>query len=114
MTIFSIFKRLFIRGHLEYPIPRKSLNIHPCWIAGMFMLFKAKAFESCGGFDENFFLYCEDADICLRLKGMGYEIIGCTDAKVVHDARRYSMKKINFFFLHLKSAFYFFLKHGFF
>ena len=38
------------------------------------MLVRRHAFEAIGGFDEDFFLYCEDTDICRRLRDAGHEI----------------------------------------
>ena len=57
------------------------------WVNGACMIFRAEVFRSLNGFDERYFMYCEDVDICLRLKLMGYSI---ADAgfSVVHDAQR--------------------------
>ncbi|MBN1298602.1 MAG: glycosyltransferase family 2 protein [Actinobacteria bacterium] len=42
------------------------------WLSGAFMLFKRQIFINTGGFDTGYFMYSEDADICLRLKRAGY------------------------------------------
>lgn len=60
------------------------------WVAGMAMVFCHKAFEAVGGFDERYFLYCEDMDLCLRLQLAGYAIVLVPDTTVIHDARRAS------------------------
>lgn len=60
------------------------------WLAGMFLFASSAAFEDVGGFDARYFMYCEDFDLCarLRLKGWTFEIV--EGARVIHAARRAS------------------------
>lgn len=73
------------------------------WIAGMFMLFPAAAYRAVGGFDERFFLYCEDFDICARLRRAGYDILIEPGAAAVHDAQRDSGRSLKHLRRHLES-----------
>ena len=43
------------------------------WLSGAFMLIKKEVFEKFGGFDEDYFMYSEDTDICLRLSRSGFK-----------------------------------------
>lgn len=61
----------------------------PDWINGAFMLFRADVFRLVSGFDERYFMYCEDVDICLRLQLAGYGL-SRSDVKVTHAAHRSS------------------------
>ena len=81
----------------------------PDWIAGMFMLFPRSVFAELGGFDERYFLYYEDVDLCARLVLAGYKRLVCSDVTVVHDARRSSHGNIRYASMHLKSILRFFL-----
>ena len=48
----------------------------PCdWISGSFMLVRQAALEDVGWFDERFFLFSEETDLCWRLKRAGWEIV---------------------------------------
>lgn len=81
-----------VRPRLTYPSERylkhtKKLNNLPgdiAWVLGACMLLKRDVFNQINGFDEDYFLYGEDADICLRVRLAGYSI-GFTDAvKIMH------------------------------
>lgn len=80
----------------------------PDWIAGMFMLFPRSVFEKLHGFDERYFLYYEDVDLCARLALAGYKRLVCSDVTVVHDARRSSHGNLRYAAMHLQSIFRFF------
>jgi GT2 family glycosyltransferase len=80
------------------------------WLAGMFMLFRREAFESVGGFDEAYFLYYEDVDICQRLqRRRGSRAIYDPRAEVIHDARRASRRDPALAWQHARSALRFLL-----
>ncbi len=64
------------------------------WLAGMFLLFRSDAYRQIGGFDERYFLYIEDVDICSRLRLAGWRLRQCADATVVHDARHHSHRSV--------------------
>jgi N-acetylglucosaminyl-diphospho-decaprenol L-rhamnosyltransferase len=74
------------------------------WMAGMFLMFDKEAYGQIGGFDERFYMYFEDADICWRLKMLGYCCVLHPSVSIVHDARRASRKNLKHFLWHLKSA----------
>lgn len=83
----------------------------PDWIGGMFMLFDSNVYNDLEGFDESFFLYYEDVDICLRAWKKNFKV-GCySKVSVIHNARRSSRKKLNYLIHHLKSIFMFYYKH---
>jgi GT2 family glycosyltransferase len=60
------------------------------WVSGACMLARRDALQQVGGFDERYFLYWEDADLCRRLRGRGYEIRYAPAATAVHTVGRSS------------------------
>jgi N-acetylglucosaminyl-diphospho-decaprenol L-rhamnosyltransferase len=65
------------------------------WVSGNGMLVRAKAFEALEGFDERYFMYFEDVDICLRAWRAGGEVWFLSGAGIIHDERRASAAGIN-------------------
>jgi N-acetylglucosaminyl-diphospho-decaprenol L-rhamnosyltransferase len=82
---------------------------HPDWVGGMCMLFPNAVFARLGGFDERYFLYYEDVDLCARLRLLGYEVLVNPQAKVTHHAQRTSRRSMTYLRWHFKSMMRFFL-----
>jgi GT2 family glycosyltransferase len=53
-------------------------------VSGAAMLIKKDVFAQVRGFDENFFMYKEDDDLCLRLSQAGYQNLVVTTAAIIH------------------------------
>ena len=59
----------------------------PCdWTSGSFLLARREALDSAGLFDERFFLYSEETDLCFRIKQAGWEIVHLPFFTIVHHA----------------------------
>lgn len=81
------------------------------WVGGMFMLFRSSDFHEVNGFDEGFYLYYEDVDICARLWKANKKIYIDKKTVILHDARRDSHRKVKFLRWHIASMCRFFYKH---
>jgi N-acetylglucosaminyl-diphospho-decaprenol L-rhamnosyltransferase len=57
----------------------------PEWASGACLLVRRGALERLGGLDDGFFLYCEDRDLCRRLRDAGLELRFEPDAIAVHE-----------------------------
>ena len=54
------------------------------WVSGACMLARRAALDSVGGFDERYFLYWEDADLCRRLRAKGFQTRFVPGATAIH------------------------------
>lgn len=54
------------------------------WVSGAALIIRRDLFEKIGGFDEKFFMYFEDMDICRRVKELGYKIWFLKNYSVTH------------------------------
>lgn len=61
---------------------------YPEWISGACMLGRRDVLERVGGFDERFFLYAEDMDLCVRLRSSGWRVRYEPSATVRHEEGR--------------------------
>ena len=105
--LFPTFGSLLLRAFYEPRGPAYAADRGPLavdWIAGMFMLFRREAFEAVHGFDEGYFLYYEDVDICRRLHARGFEVVFNPGAQIIHDAQRASRGNARLAFHHLSSV----------
>lgn len=74
--------RLFGGYFLGYKDIKRVHDIDLC--TSHFMFARKKIFDDVGSWDENFFVYGEDVDICWRVKKAGWDIVYLPEAKVLH------------------------------
>lgn len=65
-------------------LPHGTRSVTVDWMSGACLLARRDAFEAVGGFDERYFMYWEDADLCRRLRARGYEVRYVPGAVAVH------------------------------
>jgi GT2 family glycosyltransferase len=58
------------------------------WVAGTFFLARRTAWDAIGGFDEDYFMYMEDVDLCWRLHRAGFEVAYEPAARITHAIGR--------------------------
>jgi O-antigen biosynthesis protein len=83
--------RTFGRYNLTYLDPDESAQVDA--ISGSFMLLPRKVYLEIGGFDEQFFMYGEDLDLCRRVHEAGYEVWYFAGAQIVHFGGRSSSQR---------------------
>lgn len=107
-TPLKILGKVFWRsGRRDYAIGEAP--IFPDWVGGMFMLFRRETYQQISGFNEKFFLYYEDVDLCARIWLTGLSVVLTPHARVTHEARRSSHEKAAYLAMHIRSMMRFFL-----
>ena len=102
LTVKNLVRRNLMSQTDAYPLEEGGPIFFPAWIAGMFMLYPSTIYESIKGFDEKYFLYVEDADICTRIWRAGYKVGIDPRISIIHDARRASLKSWQHFSWHIQ------------
>ena len=108
----SILRRAIFGYGDTYIYAKGGANFYSEWAAGMCMLFPSAAYKKVGGFDESYYLYVEDVDICVRLWKASYKVLVCSSAIVSHDARRASRKNWQHLYWHATGLLRYFFKHS--
>jgi N-acetylglucosaminyl-diphospho-decaprenol L-rhamnosyltransferase len=62
------------------------------WITGSFMMARREALESAGYFDERFFMYSDETDLCRRIKTAGWEVRHLPQMTIFHHDRKAGIK----------------------
>lgn len=55
------------------------------WVTGAFMVIPRHIYEKVKGFDENYFMYSEDEDLCIKIQNEGLISLFCSDFKIIHE-----------------------------
>lgn len=80
-TLFSKSK-IFARYNLTYLDENETYEVDA--ISGSFMMMRKEVYEKVGGFDEQFFMYGEDLDLCYRIQKTGFKVFYVHSTQIIH------------------------------
>lgn len=119
ITVLDAFNRMVLKNRL-----RRRDNWHtmsdkdysrPFQVPfgqGSFLFSRTDLLNRLGGFDDSFFMYLEDADLCRRVNQVS-KLVYCPDATVIHKWQQGSHKNSGLLKEHMKSYIKYFKKWGF-
>jgi GT2 family glycosyltransferase len=112
---FSIFRKIgnSVASKGEYRDRNLNEPFFAEYLTGCFHLYKTKDFVKLNGFDERYFLYMEDVDICKKIDILGKKKLYYPKEEIIHVLKQGSAKNFKLFIQHLSSAIKYFLKWGF-
>ena len=118
LTVWDMFLRMFLKGVFQKRQAYHTMQdmdydrpFEVPFAQGSFLVVRTELFRQLGGFDERFFLYMEDADLCRRVNQVS-KLWYCPDATVIHKWERGSHKNKKLFRIHVKSMISYFYKWG--
>jgi GT2 family glycosyltransferase len=111
LTPIAILARRLYGFKDVYVFLEGDANFTAEWVAGMCMLFRSSAYAHIAGFDERYFMYVEDVDVCTRLWKAGLKVMVCPSAVVIHEARRASRRSWAHLRWHITSLFLYFSRY---
>jgi GT2 family glycosyltransferase len=74
--------KLFARYNLTYLDEDQTHEVDA--ISGSFMMIKKETYDKVGGFDEEFFMYGEDLDLCYRIQQAGFKVYYVHTTQIIH------------------------------
>ena len=88
-TPLALWRRRVLRQ-----LPRAGAPVE--WVNGACMVLPRTVWEAVDGFDEGYFMYCEDVDLCLRTLELGWRILYCPQATLLHHESKTRGKSVGF------------------
>jgi len=77
------------KSWMQNRLRRKTAQIfEPDYISGCALMVRPDVFQKIGGFDERYFLYEEDIDLCKRIREAGFRIVYQPAAEIIHVRNR--------------------------
>ena len=80
----GLWRRMLGEFSAKFRLPSKPEPVP--WVSGAALCCRRSTWDAIGGFDEKFFLYYEDVDLCLRASQAGWEVWHTPDAVVSHQS----------------------------
>lgn len=119
LTVFDMFIRMFCKGLFPKRVAKHTMQYcdysRPFQVPfgqGSFLVINTDLFRKLEGFDERYFMYIEDADLCKRVNEIS-KLMYFPYTQVIHKWKQGSHKNMLLFKCHLKSMYVYFRKWGF-
>jgi N-acetylglucosaminyl-diphospho-decaprenol L-rhamnosyltransferase len=81
------------------------------WVSGACMLIRREAFDGVGGFDEAFWLYGEELDLCTRLRDAGWKVLATPELEILHEGGVSTGRSRRTHAMHSTSIYRYYRKH---
>lgn len=118
LTVFDMFNRMFLKETFKGRAKKHTMQdmdfekpFDVPFGQGSFLVIRTELFKNLGGFDDGYFMYCEDADLCKRVNYIS-KLMFYPGTKVIHKWEKGSHKNKTLLKYHINSTIYYFKKWG--
>lgn len=118
LTLFDMANRMLLKGAFREREKKHTMQnmdyskpFHVPFGQGSFLVIRTSIFKELNGFDDNYFMYVEDADLCKRVNQVS-SLMYYPNTKVIHKWEKGSHVNKTLFKHHVRSMIYYFKKWG--
>jgi GT2 family glycosyltransferase len=106
-------QKLFLNPYYKMALKRARRVRSVGWLSGACLLARREAVEAAGLFDESFFIYFEDIDLCRRIRDLGLDLLYDPAVRVVHfGGATTAAQRLRSRLFYRESQLYYYGKHG--
>jgi N-acetylglucosaminyl-diphospho-decaprenol L-rhamnosyltransferase len=109
LTSFFPHSKLFAGYYLGHLNENENNEVDV--LSGACMMVKKEVLDNTGGFDEQFFMYAEDIDLCFRIQKAGYKNYSLAETTIIHFKGESTLKDIRYTKLFYRAMSQFTRKH---
>lgn len=109
----QIFQKYFLNPFYKLRLKSSQKRKEVGWLSAACFMTRREILEDVDLFDENFFLYFEDIDLCYRIRKKGWNLLFLPQARVFHKGGTSTrLDKVSSRFEYRRSQLYFYQKHN--
>lgn len=109
----QLLQKSILNAYCRIRLKTDRRRRHVGWLSGAGLLCRRTALETAGLFDERFFLYFEDIDLCLRMRDKGWDLVFLPQARIRHEGGASTgRERGGSRFYYRESQLYFYQKHN--
>ena len=111
----TLIKRFLFKSTSDaFPLSVYKNNFLAPFIHGACFFMRGEVFKSVGGFDERYFMYMEDLDLCRKIQSKKFSVVLFNKVPAIHHHHKGSAKDFKLFLYHVRSFIRYFNKWGWF
>jgi len=109
----EILQKFILNPYYKKALNHSSKPREVWWVSGACLLARRTAVEDAGFFDETFFIYFEDIDLCVRMRKKGWKLVFFPGLRIIHaGGATTSARKFQTRLEYRRSQLYFYRKHS--